>query len=429
MNKEFFGKIKTIDRYLLELITVGGSVLLAINFKQLLFLPLVTALIFGIISKKNKGRFVTVTPINWAVFGLGILGSISLLVSIFPEETLTQVLRLFNGIVLFYAMLRGITNRARFWFVWGCFLLIGIVLVMLAPFSVIWNMTKLPFLPMTFVSKFHAVLADTVHPNVMAGNLLLIVGLALAPLLFAWKEIPRWYRILLLIAAVAMSALIIITKSRGAWIGFAALILIFVVLRRKSWAKVILFAALGLLLVGVVNFGLRDAEHWLIFRDAISGFDIRMEIWGRALEIIHDFAFTGIGMGAFGPIVDRYYPFFLQPPGLIPHAHNLFMQVAVDLGIPGLFFWLSIWVFSLGSALRVFREGKANQEKLVQAAGAALFASQIAMGIHGLTDAVVWGMVRTAPFVWILWALSITAARLFVPQYREEAQPNAVRVS
>jgi hypothetical protein len=32
--------------------------------------------------------------------------------------------------------------------------------------------------------------------------------------------------------------------------------------------------------------------------------------------------------------------------------------------------------------------------------------SQVALGVHGLTDAVTWGMVRPEPFVWILWGIS-----------------------
>jgi putative inorganic carbon (HCO3(-)) transporter len=44
------------------------------------------------------------------------------------------------------------------------------------------------------------------------------------------------------------------------------------------------------------------------------------------------------------------YPFFTVPPDTdIAHAHNIFLQTALDLGIPGLVAYLAL----LGSALVV----------------------------------------------------------------------------
>ncbi len=46
-----------------------------------------------------------------------------------------------------------------------------------------------------------------------------------------------------------------------------------------------------------------------------SGFDVRVEIWGRALYALHDFPFTGIGIGTFDQVIPLLYPYFLIPPG------------------------------------------------------------------------------------------------------------------
>ena len=47
----------------------------------------------------------------------------------------------------------------------------------------------------------------------------------------------------------------------------------------------------------------------------------------------------------------------------------------------------------------------------LSALGAGLLASQAALAVHGLTDAVTWGM-RPAVLVWAIWGLALTAARL-----------------
>ena len=57
--------------------------------------------------------------------------------------------------------------------------------------------------------------------------------------------------------------------------------------------------------------------------------------------MVLDFPFTGIGMGSFTEVAESLYPFF-SSPGRVFHAHNLFLQAIVDLGIPGLIAWFAI---------------------------------------------------------------------------------------
>ena len=411
---------RRIDFPSVELIFVGGSVALAIVFKQLLILPLVIAIVCLFARKKRVGNFLIKTQINWAINGLGILGALSLLVTVFPEITIPQVLRLFNGIILFYALVGWTNKRQRFWVLLGLLITVGVILGLLSPISVNWNINKLQFLHMDFLRGFHTVMSDTVHPNVMAGAILLIVGLAYALLLFAWGELQWGFKISVAIAALLMSTVIVITKSRGAWMGLAAMLFVMLFLKWKRFGAGILFLALVSLVVAWSILGLNGFVRKMLASGIVAGFDIRMEIWSRALAIIHDFAFTGIGMGSYGPIVDQYYPFFIQAPGLTPHAHNLFLQIAVDLGLPGLFFWLVIWIYSMMGGWKVFKSGVGKGDHLLQGIGAGIFATQIAMGVHGLTDAVVWGMVRSAPLVWAIWGLSVSGFQLFVLRTRDK---------
>jgi putative inorganic carbon (HCO3(-)) transporter len=150
----------------------------------------------------------------------------------------------------------------------------------------------------------------------------------------------------------------------------------------------------------------------LIASKTVGSLNGRLEVWSRAIDMVLDFPFTGIGMGAFQPLADRLYPFLMFGPGVVFHAHNLFLQVAVDLGIPGLLAWawiLAVMVFYAG---KVYRAGRASKDRLITALGAGLICSQVALIAHGLTDAVAWGMVRSAPLVWAIWGTAIAAALL-----------------
>jgi O-antigen ligase len=57
----------------------------------------------------------------------------------------------------------------------------------------------------------------------------------------------------------------------------------------------------------------------------------RLEVWQRGWMMVQDFAFTGIGIGTFNVVAHALYPFFIAAPDeLVPHAHNQFLEVAVD---------------------------------------------------------------------------------------------------
>jgi putative inorganic carbon (HCO3(-)) transporter len=57
----------------------------------------------------------------------------------------------------------------------------------------------------------------------------------------------------------------------------------------------------------------------------------------------------------------------------------------------------------------LFRDGQTRHHPWAAGLGAGLLGSETALVIHGLTDAVTWGMVRPAPLVWGIWGTAIAA--------------------
>ena len=134
----------------------------------------------------------------------------------------------------------------------------------------------------------------------------------------------------------------------------------------------------------------------------ISG---RTAIWARGIYILKDFPLTGVGMGMFWEIVSRIYPLGFEDGRIIYHVHNLFLQVAVDLGIPGMIAWLGIYLASLLAGIKTIRMARRAGNQWLAGLAAGLVASLAAVGAHGIFDAVLWGMVRTAPLLWAIWGL------------------------
>jgi putative inorganic carbon (HCO3(-)) transporter len=200
-----------------------------------------------------------------------------------------------------------------------------------------------------------------------------------------------------------MGIVIFLTASRGAWLAVSAAVVLMGMLRwRRGWLVLVMAAAVAG--AGLVWVGPGRVAEMVATSPTLGGLDGRIEVWLRAVWMIQDFPLTGVGMGAFGPVADALYPFFLFQPGSIPHAHNLYLQIAVDLGLPGLTAWLVIFTVMCGMAYQSFRAGIRLKDGWTAGLGAGLLCSQAALGIHGCLDAVTWGAVRTAPLVWILWA-------------------------
>jgi putative inorganic carbon (HCO3(-)) transporter len=309
-------------------------------------------------------------------------------------------------VLLFYAIVNWTNSKPRLRLVILVFTLAGLIIALFAPFSVTWNTGKLVFIPKTIYERFTAFVSDTVHPNVMGGNLILLLPLPLSILIFGWKYLSWWSRIYFGLAVLVMTFVILLTKSRGTWIALTAVVILITLLRwRIGWVLIII--GTGILVVSIFLIGFTDFIEILTANDALIGIEGRIDIWSRAVFMIQDFPITGIGFGIFMDIADNLYRFFLFPAGKIIHAHNLFLQIAVDIGLPGLIAWLAIFLSFCWINWKIFRHGANQGNSLESGLGVGLLGSSLALAVHGLTDAVTWGFIRTAPMVWALWGVSL----------------------
>ena len=53
----------------------------------------------------------------------------------------------------------------------------------------------------------------------------------------------------------------------------------------------------------------------------------------------------------------------------------------------------------------VYRSGRHRGDGRMTSLGVGLLGSQVALVVHGLTDAAIWGQVRTGVLVWAIWGL------------------------
>ncbi|HSN74436.1 MAG TPA: O-antigen ligase family protein [Anaerolineae bacterium] len=390
------------------------ALLLAASVVSTAALPiaLAVAALFWPIRWLAYGHLTLRSAADWPAGLLLLTLPVTLWATALPAVTQTEVLRLLAGLALYYAIVNwvghGDARRPLRWLATGL-VAAGLGLALAAPFTVEWIVVgKLLFIPETLYRRLPLLLADPIHPNVMAGALGLLLPLALALPLFAWREL-RWFeRLLTLAAALAMLGILLISKSRGGLLAFGAVLILLAALRwRRGW----LLAPAAILAAGIALWSV--GPGWVIealtATQALGGLDGRLEVWSRGLYMAQDFPFTGIGMGTFRQVANAMYPFFLAGPDAdIPHAHNLLLQVAVDQGLPGLVMWLALLLLVICGAWSVYRRGQRAGDRRLTALGAGLLCSQAALVVHGLLDATVWG-TRPAVLAWAVWGLAMAA--------------------
>ncbi len=217
------------------------------------------------------------------------------------------------------------------------------------------------------------------NPNVFAEYLLLVIPIA-AALLFrenSIKEIVAY-----VFSLGIMLVCLVFTWSRGAWLGFlVGAVLFFMILSRRTLIGLFGLEIASPLLVRLIPS--RVSERFLsIGNVAESSASYRISAWYGVGEMLKKTWWGGIGVGssAFGTV---YPAFAYAGVETLEHAHSIYLQLMVELGLPGLIvFCLIMFLFAQNCFEYLFRI-KNREGKGVVMAG---IASVTAMLVIGMTD-------------------------------------------
>ena len=360
------------------------------------------------------------TPLDLCILGLMIMVPVSVWVSVDLTLTVPKLCGIFLGFVTYYAVVNGLCSARAIWLGAGFLVLMGVGVALLSLLGTDWGTTKLFALPGLYerlprlVQNVPRSVQGGFHPNEVGGTLTLFVPYALALALGTleqpggrrrWLLAGAWLAVIGLLAGV-----LIITKSRSSYIGVSIglLALLLIWYRRRCWVliPVVLVAALG----GIWFVGPERLSEFLFTLDITDSAQGRFEVWQRAVYMIQDFPFTGVGLAAFSRVGDLLYPLFLvssYEPGIL-HAHNLLLQVAVDLGLPGLIAYVG-WLLGYGAmTVTLWRQGPGVETR---ALAVGLGCAMLAIQAFGLTDATAFSLGAKPGLAW--WAMAgVLAAAL-----------------
>lgn len=230
------------------------------------------------------------------------------------------------------------------------------------------------------------------------------------PLTIAYAIVNRVSSIKYYVLSMLQLTVLLLTFSRGAYLGILAAAGVFGVLLLKDKlkfknstylilnSKFLIPAALAILagIILLTTFGARLTS--LADRSA----EARLVIWQEAAEVIKQHPVRGAGLGQL--------PFILEPAGdyrTPAYAHNLYLDIAAELGLVGLALWLALLWPAVYLLFKNFLASQiTNYQLLITKLAAAL--SLLAFSTHAFFDTPLFSP-QVLPMLLVILALTASA--------------------
>ncbi len=289
---------------------------------------------------------------------------VSCVFSFARSASLTVWAMYFVFIIFYFAVINTITTRDRLYGLLRLFVISGAIVALYGVMQYVfgWTTTNAWIDEEMFEDETMRVFSTLANPNVLGEYLLLVLPPAAA---FFLKDKPRSLSKWVYLAVTGLLFLcLILTQSRGCWLGFIVSAAIFITFYEGRW-----WAFIPLVLC-IVPFIIPDTiveRLSSIGNMNDSSTSYRVYIWMGAIGILRHYLIGGIGMGeaAFNEV----YPFFSYNAIIAPHAHNTFLQLLVEGGLPALISFLAVIFVFLRSVHKTYiRRGKKSFSSTMQLA-------------------------------------------------------------
>lgn len=241
------------------------------------------------------------------------------------------------------------------------------------------------------------------EPNYFAANLLLLIPI---PLAIASYQTERWRRNLWIAASGVLVMGLILTSSRGGYLGLLAVGLVYTY-RRKG--LVAAFGVLALLVLAALPTDLGQRAGHAIDTGSPpppgveeSNQAHRALLWG-GIRMVQDAPLFGVGPQRFKEYSRRY-----SGLKIAYIAHNTYLELASEAGLPVLLAFIFMYLAAFGTLTRAARlrgEGLEVREL-------AAWAEALRTGLIGFAIAGTFISAQFEKFFWVVIYLSIVIGRL-----------------
>ncbi len=248
------------------------------------------------------------------------------------------------------------------------------------------------------------------HPNVLAFYLVFSIGIILAQSLSGdKKKVINITNLLLLV----LFLLLLLTYTRGAWLGLLVIILIFGLLKYKK-ALIISLAAIILLLFMAPTLNRLAFTHLNIdfqrvpvikriteFDSEDSSIDWRLKLWGEMKTKFNQKPLLGYGLGTFPIIREQQTRYFFQGT----EAHNDYLRLAIETGLLGFLSYFIILLILLYKSFKIYWEKRNDRYSALAIGFLSLTVSMIIMSFFD-------NLLQATSVMWLFWIIAAANLRI-----------------
>lgn len=314
--------------------------------------------------------------------GVFLLGIFYVIVSTVRYTSLFAFLKLANAIFFYFAARQAIGSKGAFRTLLWLGLLIG------TAYAVYGLLQYYGYIPHAYWLKRTNLSSRYVNGGHFA--VLLLFGIFSAIILGVVQK-RFWVRALILPFLFALCWALMLTRSRTVWGAFALSLFVYLISLRSGESipsKIVslIFVFLGIIAGGAIlgKIGVL-ASAWqrieAVWKSGFFSLFHRWHFWEGSVKALMDRP-LGWGIGTFSAVFpqfrvhsDRFF---------VDYAHNEFLQIAVDFGIPGLIFFVAFLFFYFKRALSAIRNSQLSDSS--RGAIAAFSALMLSLLISSLAD-------------------------------------------
>ncbi|MFA4833835.1 MAG: O-antigen ligase family protein [Patescibacteria group bacterium] len=237
-------------------------------------------------------------------------------------------------------------------------------------------------LPIVYETGFGRLTSSLGNPLFLGSYLLIQTFINIKVLFSLWQEgSKKWIKVLYSIGLVLTVYILILTKVRGVFLGFAVgIFLLFIgalfIWRKQKKTKTYLSLAIILsviILGGAVLFRnsdiVRNTGVSRLVNYSLKGSTIqtRLTAWQGGLEAIRDNWLVGVGWENYYTVFNKYFdPIFytlIFQETYWDRAHNNYLNIINELGVPGLLLYLAVFFMAVKRLWQSLKDEEDKKEK------------------------------------------------------------------
>jgi O-antigen ligase len=362
----------------------------------------ITILSFGcrwVVGKLPKYK---ATPIDALVILFFIVLCYSTLTSYFIKDSINVLAVHTLMLAFFFVVTRTINSRYKLYLLIALLIISASLTSLYGVYQYVGgSATTEAWVDTTMFEDIQSRVGSTFsNPNILGEYLIMMIPLALSLLWYRKKLVYKG----IFVAIIGLLGLcIVLTFSRGAWLGLMVALVGFSVIKDKRLfvlCIIALFIAPFVLPPSVMH------RFTSIGNLADTSSSYRMSILLGSLRMAQDFWITGIGLGSLA--FKAIYPKYSLAAAYALHSHNVYIQVILEMGIAGAFMFMLIILVFVRATLARQSKGK---DIFLSTVMLAACAGVIGYLVQGLVENI-WYNYRILQTFWVVLALGLCAVRL-----------------